>query len=201
MSDSNGRELIGNDSASDSLMQRTARETRDFLEATPVPDYVASVMAEIRRRELRPRRHGLWQRLAGILWTPHELSLRWRPAYVVAAAVAMAFFVPRLTIAPRLPAQAGVEPQVLVQFRLSAPMAAEVRLAGSFTNWQPSHQLHQTTPGLWTLTLPLAPGVHDYAFVVDGQQWVADPYALQVDDGFGGRSSRIALLTPGEPRS
>jgi hypothetical protein len=41
--------------------------------------------------------------------------------------------------------------------------------------------------------VPLRPGVHDYAFVVDGERWVADPNAPQVDDSFGGTNSRISL--------
>jgi hypothetical protein len=37
-------------------------------------------------------------------------------------------------------------------------------------------------------------------FVVDGQRWIADPYASQVDDGFGGVNSRISLVPPDAPR-
>lgn len=48
------------------------------------------------------------------------------------------------------------------------------------------------------MTLPITPGVHDYAFVVDGERWVADPYAPGIDDGFGGRNSRLTLLAPNQ---
>ena len=51
-------------------------------------------------------------------------------------------------------------------------------------------------PGVWTITVPLTQGVHDYAFVVDGRQWIPDPYAPRVDDGFGGTNSRLTLLLP-----
>ena len=51
-----------------------------------------------------------------------------------------------------------------------------------------------------TITVPLTQGVHDYAFVVDGQQWVPDPYAPQINDGFGGTNSRLALLPPDAPQ-
>ena len=78
--------------------------------------------------------------------------------------------------------------------------AMDVRLAGSFTNWQPRYALHQASPGIWTITLPLSAGVHDYVFVVDGQRWIADPYAPHVDDGFGGVNSRISLVPPDAPR-
>jgi len=90
--------------------------------------------------------------------------------------------------------------KVYVQFRLQISDAADVRLAGSFTHWQAQYQLHQTAPGLWTVTLPLTPGVHDYAFIVDGQRWVADPYAAAVQDGFGGVNSRITLVAGSDRR-
>jgi hypothetical protein len=38
--------------------------------------------------------------------------------------------------------------------------------------------------------------VHDYAFIVDGERWIADPMAPAVADGFGGLNSRIAVLPP-----
>jgi hypothetical protein len=69
-------------------------------------------------------------------------------------------------------------------------------LAGTFTNWQPQFELLQTAPGSWTVTLALPAGVHDYAFVVDGQRWMPDPFAPSVNDGFGGLNSRLSLLPP-----
>jgi hypothetical protein len=69
-----------------------------------------------------------------------------------------------------------------------------VMLAGSFTEWQPAYELVETTPGVWTVLVALQPGVHDYAFIIDGESWVADPAAPSVDDGFGGSNSRLALL-------
>jgi 1,4-alpha-glucan branching enzyme len=82
---------------------------------------------------------------------------------------------------------------VYVQFRLEAAGAHEVALAGTFTGWRPEVRLRQTAPGTWSAVVPLRPGVHDYAFVVDGRRWVADPHAPQVDDSFGGVNSRISL--------
>jgi 1,4-alpha-glucan branching enzyme len=85
-----------------------------------------------------------------------------------------------------------------VQFHLETA-AMRVQLAGSFTNWEPRYELRQSAPGIWTITVPLTEGVHDYAFVVDGQQWVPDPHAPQIGDGFGGTNSRLALLHPDTP--
>jgi 1,4-alpha-glucan branching enzyme len=93
----------------------------------------------------------------------------------------------------------SADPRLFVQFRLQAE-ASNVRLAGSFTNWEPAYELHQMAPGVWTITVPLSQGVHDYAFVVDGQQWMPDPYAPRINDGFGGTNSRLTLLLPDTPR-
>jgi hypothetical protein len=46
---------------------------------------------------------------------------------------------------------------------------------------------------VWTATITLPAGQHQYAFVVDGQQWVPDPAAPAVDDGFGRRNSVLTL--------
>ena len=90
-------------------------------------------------------------------------------------------------------------PRLFVQFRLETD-AMNVQLAGSFTNWEPAYQLHQMSPGVWTIAVPLPQGVHDYAFIVDGQRWVADPYAPRINDGFGGTNSRLTLLLPDTQR-
>jgi 1,4-alpha-glucan branching enzyme len=86
-----------------------------------------------------------------------------------------------------------IAPPVYVQFRIAVPGARTVSLAGTFTGWKPAVALHRSGGGEWTALVPLRPGVYDYAFVVDGDRWVADPNAPQVDDSFGGTNSRISL--------
>jgi hypothetical protein len=131
------------------------------------------------------------------LWRPRQVSFGLRPAYAVAVAMVAVLIiaVPRGS-GPGY-AGAGLDaaaPPVFVQFRLDAEGATNVMLAGSFTEWQPEYELVETQPGVWTVLVALQPGVHDYAFVVDGETWVADPAAPAVDDGFGGSNSRLALL-------
>jgi 1,4-alpha-glucan branching enzyme len=58
--------------------------------------------------------------------------------------------------------------------------------------------MQESVDGVWTILVPLPPGVHDYSFIVDGERWVPDPYAPQVDDGFGGVNSRLTVLTPAD---
>lgn len=182
--------------------------TRNYVAARPEPDVSESVMRRIQESGLRPgaARVGLLQWLIDGLWTARPVSFQVRPAYALAGMALLVTLVGIWPSRPQTSEGAAVESstaalQVLVQFRLEAPTASDVRLAGSFTNWEPRHPLHEAAPGLWTVTLPLPIGLHDYAFVVDGQQWVADPYALHVDDGFGGTSSRLALMLVGGPQT
>jgi AMP-activated protein kinase-like protein len=180
-------------------------ETRAFVDTRPVPDFANAVMREVERLEIdrgtTPRR---WiVRIGQQLWTPRVVTFAFRPAYTLfAAAVLLLTAVvpnPWFSAASTMATQASGE-RVYVQFRLQTSDATDVRLAGSFTHWQPQYQLHETAPGLWTVTLPLAPGVHDYAFIIDGHRWVTDPYAAAVQDGFGGSNSRMTLVAGSDRR-
>jgi hypothetical protein len=93
-------------------------------------------------------------------------------------------------------AAAAPAPQLFVRFELDAAGATDVRLAGTFTGWEPQVEMNQLGDGRWIATVPLEPGVHDYVFIVDGSEHVIDPTAPRISDGFGGYSSRLALLTP-----
>jgi hypothetical protein len=138
------------------------------------------------------------------LWMPRPLTVAMRPAWALGAVAIVALLAGAMSVAvapsggqnvhtaaAELPAA-----QLYVQFRLEAEGASHVALVGSFNGWQPVHEMRQTMPGAWSILIPLQPGVYDYAFVVDGLEWVGDPHAFQVDDGFGGANSRIALPYP-----
>ena len=211
-----GAEVERLQSASDAVADHLARED--------VPDLTASVMRELDRRspstasagsaDAASPRGGGWLRA---LWQPRELRIRPVWGLLAAAAVAGLVVLPRggevpgssstnaeaiaeetASASTSRSASAGAdEPMtVFVQFRLHAPNASEVRLAGSFTAWEPRYLLNDAGEGVWTLLVPMEPGIHDYAFVIDGGTWVSDPAAPRVDDGFGGENSRLALLPP-----
>ena len=188
-------------------LAQLVQETRAFIEMRPAPDFVSAVMGQVEQLEparVKPSR-GWVSRFGRGLWTPRLVTFEFRPAYALVAATGVLL---AATVSLRLwsPAESPsamattrpVSERVYVQFRLQTADATDVRLAGSFTHWQPEYQLHETAPGLWTVTLPLAPGVHDYAFIVDGRRWVTDPYATAVQDGFGGTNSRIMLVSGGD---
>lgn len=83
----------------------------------------------------------------------------------------------------------------VTRFRLEAPDAERVEVAGSFTDWRPTMQLEDPDgDGVWTGSAPLEAGVHQYMFVVDGEEWVTDPNADRyVADGFGNRNAVVAV--------
>lgn len=62
-----------------------------------------------------------------------------------------------------------------VEFRIRAPGASRVAIAGSFNGWDPfMTPLFETSSGVFSRTLRLPPGQHLYYFAVDGVR-VADP--------------------------
>ncbi len=173
------------------------RETRESYQSIKVPDLTARVMS---RLPAAPASHGVLngfiQNALEWIWTPRAIRLR--PVYgmLAVAAVCLIFVLTKSTNRDADHANG----KVFVQFRLDASKASEVRLAGSFTGWKPAYRLQQMSRGVWSVVVPLEPGVHDYAFVVDGGEWIADPTAPAVDDGFGGMNSRLSVLLPGDSR-
>jgi hypothetical protein len=179
--------------------QSTLAVGLDGLLPAQVPDVSGAVLRVIEQpsqASARPRSAVSAVRDAlGWLWNPRPIAIR--PAYAMAGAFlfALLVFVP-FGMGPGADAgDAGdvateADARIFVHFRLDAPEATSVSLAGDFTGWEPAYELHQTAPGVWTVAVPLTPGVHDYAFVVDGRRWTPDPLAASVDDGFGGVNSR-----------
>ena len=114
-------------------------------------------------------------------------ALRWREASETAST--------------GLSSAAATPPVVLVRLVVVQPGARVVQAAGDFNGWNPSSTpLEQTADGAWTVTLPLEPGRYEYQFVVDGEQWIGDPFATeQNDDGFGSRNA-VLDVRPAEAR-
>jgi hypothetical protein len=191
--------LSPDERAAADALRRTLDAAAAHLRAVPAPDLAARVMAAL---PAQTPAVPAWRKAAGWLWNPRPVRLTFRPAYALAgaafAAVA-AVVVPTLDrdpapVAVAAPGAKTAAPVVYVQFRLESAQARQVALAGTFTGWQPTLQLEQKEPGVWTALVPLKPGVHDYVFVVDGERWMPDPNApQQVDDSFGGTNSRISL--------
>ncbi len=62
-----------------------------------------------------------------------------------------------------------------VDFSIHAPDAAEVKLAGDFTDWESDPApMRKLKSGAWKKTAYLPVGLYQYRFVIDGE-WVNDP--------------------------
>jgi hypothetical protein len=164
------------------------------VDRTPVtlsPAVNSRVMATVRQRTRSPARRALrW------LVTPRELRFHIRP-WLVGPALAAAAVLLLVLARPQPPAP--IANVVFVRFMLHAPGAKSVSVAGTFNQWDQnaSPLIPAGTDGVWTTTLALPVGQHQYAFVVDGRRWVADPAAPGVDDGFGRRNSVVAVTRQG----
>lgn len=151
---------------------------REAIELSPALD--ARVMAAVRPTAWR------W------LNRPREVRLRvrvWMAGPLLAAAAALALLLGRPATPP------STTRMVTVRFVLFAPEAHEVAVAGTFNQWDAGATplVRASAPGVWSATVTLPAGSHQYAFVVDGARWVPDPGAPAVDDGFGRRNSILAL--------
>ena len=95
-------------------------------------------------------------------------------------------------------ATAGRDTVQLVRFVFVDPSAKRVELVGDFNEWaKGTTQLnHSGAPGVWAVSIPLSPGRHEYAFIINGSRWVADPFAAKSSDDFGTESSVIRVETP-----
>ena len=161
------------------------------------------VMAAVRSHAASPGNRA-WRWLN----TPREveLRLRVRPWTVWAGALAAAAGLALLLVGrpasgpgPGNEARGRTRDSVFVRFVLYAPGARRVAVAGTFNQWDRSAAplVPAGTSGVWTTTLALPVGQHQYAFVVDGARWVVDPAAPAVDDGFGRRNSVVAVTAQG----
>jgi 1,4-alpha-glucan branching enzyme len=82
-----------------------------------------------------------------------------------------------------------------VTFRIEAGKGSDVRLAGSFNNWDPA--AHPMKPengnGTYAVRLLVPVGRHEYKFVVNGD-WVCDPAGTeQLGNGHGTLNSVIEV--------
>jgi 1,4-alpha-glucan branching enzyme len=124
---------------------------------------------------------------------------------VIVASVGTAGFIHGRALAvatapPAAPAQvAAAETVHVVRFQLAAPGAHRVALVGDFNDWSRDAIVLQPAekPGVWTASVPIKPGRHEYAFIVDGKRWVPDPYALTHTDEYNVKSSVIQVSSAG----
>jgi 1,4-alpha-glucan branching enzyme len=86
------------------------------------------------------------------------------------------------------------ERQYIVEFKIKAPDASKVYLAGEFNSWSETDMpMTKQANGEWTASIALKPGSYQYKFIID-DQWTSDPdNSERVDDGYNGFNSVIQI--------
>lgn len=179
----------------------------EILKKTPSPepsaDFTRSVMARLAPRpQPQPQpQPSLRTRL-----------LRWMHAHPFAGwqfgGAAFAAMIIGLVFVPLQPDPIGASrsgigsmaqsaPAAGTEFVLYAPQASEVLVVGDFNGWGSAGavKLQPAANGTWRAQIKLNPGQYQYAFVVNGKQWLADPGAMRhVDDDFGRKNSILLVM-------
>ena len=165
------------------------------------PDFEARLLSTV--RTATDRGHAPWmsarasRRRFGWLVRRREFAVS--PLAGLAIAAGFAALVALTTLAVRGENRVAVDRHTdrhVVHFAIAAPTANTVTLVGDFNAWDA-----KTTPmakgaidGLWIVTVPLTPGSYQYAFVIDGTTWMADPAAaIALEDEFGIPSSVLTI--------
>jgi len=80
------------------------------------------------------------------------------------------------------------------EFRLYAPQARQVSLAGSFNSWNTKTlSAKKDSRGNWAAKVNLKPGRYEYKFLVDGS-WLNDPNCRSyIPNAFGSQNSLIEV--------
>lgn len=191
----------------DSYVEWIAREAKRPVAVDPMA--VERVMARVR---LEPRPQPRW---AGWRWLTEPRALPLSPILGAALAAGLVGIGALLGHTqndrggqyPTGRPQAVAVPQpplashdTIIKFVLVAPHAATVSVVGDFNEWDAQATPMKRTPtgGTWSVAIPLRPGRHVYAFVVNGAngstQWVADPTApLAPEDGLGAPNSVVLV--------
>jgi hypothetical protein len=161
-------------------LQRTVRLDESFERR---------VMVRVRRLYAEKRRHRGWLGAAA--------AIAHRPAWAaaLAASIVAVATVGILKARPRAEQVVAGGPEQK-QFVLVAPSAKSVAVVGDFNNWGLGDSALVATnhQGVWSVTASVPVGVHRYAFVVNGKQWIADPTAPRSSgDDFGMPSSALVV--------
>jgi 1,4-alpha-glucan branching enzyme len=81
-----------------------------------------------------------------------------------------------------------------MEFKLYAPAAKRVSLAGNFNNWNTRRlAAKKDSKGNWLVKLNLKPGMYEYKFFVDGS-WINDPNSsCNISNTFGTQNNVIEI--------
>ena len=146
---------------------------------------------------LRPKRLGWIRVLAARLTTPMTVSFSPLTATLAAVCLILSgslLFNMRIHNQPTAISTGLPTNSVPVMFRLQASDAQSVAVMGSFNHWDPKgyEMIQDSVTGDWTIRLELAPGKHDYVFLVNGETITPDPHAdISKPDDYGHQNSVV----------
>ncbi len=183
-------------SRDDEFAERIARPLR--APEVLAPDFETRLMAQARAEVARQRavqaRGSWWTRRRMIMASPLT-------GLALAAGIAALAATSTLTLARRAAQAPSVAVRTdtvqLVRFVFADSSARSVSLVGDFNGWARERTpLHATArAGVWSVSVPLTAGRHEYAFIVNGERWVADPLSPGNRDEFGTESSVLMLAS------
>lgn len=81
-----------------------------------------------------------------------------------------------------------------VEFKVKAPSANWVGVAGDFNSWNPSNlSAKKDRTGVWKVLAEVPAGTYEYKFVIDGA-WIADPScSRRTVNAFGSENSVLVV--------
>ena len=192
------------------LPDRMIERVREVLRAAPATEPDQRAVARLLSAVWAAPRPSRWQRAMDALRMP--ALTRVGALAVTGAALALGFVMRGTLEAPTVPvapiAGNGIETPVQfaaatdresmavpTQFVFDDRTAQRVSVVGEFNGWQAGKTpLTRLESGLWTVTVPLTPGRHVYAFVLDDTLVKADPRAPKVRDADYGREGSVVMV-------
>jgi hypothetical protein len=192
------------------FLERVAKPLRspEFLDDSFEP----RLMAQVRRAASTlypPSRSG-----ASASWWRTERVVRVSPITGLAMAAGLAGVIalsslaggtkeaPVRAVAQNGTGQGVIAPDTvhLVRFVFVDPRATTVEMVGDFNAWTKgiTRLERSAAPGVWTASVPLPAGRHEYAFIINGTRWIADPLAAKTSDDFGVESAVIHVGSAGQ---
>lgn len=95
---------------------------------------------------------------------------------------------PKTTARSKTASVARTNGRQTVTFKIHAPHAQRVDIAGTLTNWE-LKPMKRAKDGTWKTTFRPLPGTYEYKFLID-HQWMEDPdNDDKTHDGHGGHNS------------
>lgn len=149
-----------------------------------------------RRVMVRVRRLYREQRRKRSAWATIGATFAHRPGWATAMAAGLVAIATAGVLQIRTPAVEGAASAHQQLFVLVRPDAKSVTVVGDFNNWGLGDTALVATnhQGVWSVKAPVRAGLHRYAFLVNGKEFVADPRAPRApDDDFGMPSSTLVV--------